>query len=69
MQYAKNKYEKMTLQGEVDLWEILKGYKLIMDAPKCIQMYIYDCINSKSEHNEYYRVIDYIDGGTYVREA
>ena len=70
MRYAKIKYQKLSMQGEVvDLWEILKEYDFIMQQAKCMQMYIYDCINSTKVHDKHYEVIDYIDGEIYIREA
>lgn len=67
MGYVKNKYERLSLQGEVDVEELLKEYKLIMDAPRCIQLFIIDWISGET-NNGYYKIVKYIDGGVYVRE-
>ena len=67
MQYAKNKYIKLSKEGEVDLWEILSEYELIMQQPKCMQMFIYDMICDEFVHYGNYSIIRGIDGGIYIR--
>ncbi len=69
MRYAKVKYEKMSLQGDVDLWEILKGYDYIMQQAKCMQMYIYDWIIDEINNSRQYIVTYAMDGGTYVKSC
>lgn len=66
--YAENKYKKLSLYGEVDLWEVLAEYKLIMDQPKCMQMFIYDLICGEFVHFGEYSVVRDIDGDIYVRK-
>lgn len=66
--YAKNKYKKLSLYGEVDLWEVLAQYDLIMQQPKCMQMFIYDMIYDKFVHFGEYSVVRDVDGDMYVRK-
>ena len=44
MVYAKNRYDRLSVQGEIDLWDVLNGYTLISNEPYCMQLYIYDWI-------------------------
>lgn len=69
MRYAKDKYEKMSLQDEIDLWDILEDYDFIMQQAKCIQMYIYDWIQGEIVDEDQYKIISGRDGCIYVRET
>ena len=66
--YAKRKYEKLSVNNDVDLWDVLEGYDLIMQQPKHMQMFIYDMICDKFIHFGEYSVVRDIDGGMYVRK-
>ena len=68
MEYAKNKYEKLDGDIEVDLWDILAEYDFIMSQPKCIQMFLYDMICDKFIHHGEYSIVRAIDGGVYVKK-
>lgn len=63
--YAKRKYEKLSVNNDVDLWDVLEGYDLIMQQPKHMQMYM---ICDKFVHFGEYSVVRDIDGGIYVRK-
>ena len=69
MGYAKTKYEKLSLCGEVDLWEILQGYELIMKQAKWVQQYIYDWISGEGCHESEYSVMNASDGGIYIKHS
>lgn len=34
--YAKVKYDKLRVQGYVDLWDVLNGYETITNTPYCV---------------------------------
>lgn len=67
MGYAKVKYEKASIDKEVDLWDILKGYDYIMQQAKCIQLYIYDWILNKIENQCFYIKNIGSDGCIYIK--
>lgn len=68
MEYAKNRYEKLSQDREVELWDVFAEYKFIMEQPKCIQMFLYDMIRNQFVHHGEYSVMRSIDGGVYVRK-
>lgn len=67
--YAKTKYEKLNAYGEVDLWEILQEYELIMKQAKWVQQYIYDWISGEAYHESEYSIMNAIDGGIYIKHS
>ncbi|MBS5317711.1 MAG: hypothetical protein E6590_15660 [Clostridiales bacterium] len=67
--YAKVKYDKLRVQGYVDLWDVLNGYETITNTPYCVQMYIYDLIKGIPIYVDCYEIIDWMNGGVYVREV
>lgn len=67
MGYAKDKYEKLTAQGEADLWEIIEEYDIFMEQAKCVQMYVYDWVKGRVEQKAY-TVVCARNGCVYVRE-
>lgn len=67
--YARAKYHKARLQGTVDLWSILIEYELIASAPYCVQMYIYDVIEGRGAYEDCYEIVEWINGGVYIREV
>ena len=68
MGYVKNKYEKCSLKGKVDLWEIMNEYEYIMEQPKCVQMFLYDMVCDKFVHYGKYSIVRSVDGGVYIKE-
>ncbi len=66
--YAKTKYEKLSMIGEVDLWEIMNEYEMIAGQLKCVQQYIYDWITGSNDYAEEYTMLNSIDGGVYVKK-
>lgn len=66
--YARTKYEKLSIDGKADLWEVLNSYDLIMQQPKHMQMFIYDMIYDQFVHFGEYSVVREIDGGIYVKK-
>ena len=66
--YAKSKYEKLNIDNNVDLWDVLQGYDLIMQQPKHMQMFIYDMICDKFVHFGEYSVVGDNDGWIYVKK-
>lgn len=70
MRYAKDKYERLNMQGEnVELWEIIEGYKIFKNQAECVQMYIYDWINGKTYDEAKYKIINGRDGCIYVKKV
>ncbi len=68
MEYISLKYERLSLEGEVNLWDIISEYKFITDQPECVQMFIYDCIYGKFMYYGEYSVVRAVDGGLYVKK-
>ncbi len=66
--YAKTKYEKLSIDGKPDLWEVLNSYDLIMQQPKHMQMFLYDMICDQFIHHGEYSVVRAVDGELYVRK-
>lgn len=67
-EYAKTKYEKLSMLGEVDLWEIMNEYEMIAGQLKCVQQYIYDWITGSNDYAEEYTMLNSIDVGVYVKK-
>lgn len=68
MEYIKNRYEKLSSEQEVELWDVFAEYDFMMQQPKCMQMFIYDLICDKFVHYGEYSVIRATDGELYVRK-
>lgn len=68
MEYAKNRYEKLRDDKEVELWDILAEYEFIMAQPKCMQMFLYDMISDQFTHYREYSVVRAVNGELYVRK-
>lgn len=67
-EYAKNKYKKLSENGEIDLWDIFQGYEIIMQQPECVQMFLYDMICDEFIHFGEYSIIRGVDGGIYIKQ-
>lgn len=68
MEYAKNRYDRLKEEQDVELWDIFEEYELIMKQPICIQMFLYDMVCDAFNHHGEYSVVRGIDGGLYVRK-
>lgn len=68
MEYARNRYERLRENGEVELWDIFAEYDFIMAQPKCMQMFLYDMICDQFIHHGEYSVVKAVDGELYVRK-
>ena len=69
IEFAKNRYDKLNEDGNVDLWEVLSSYEIIMNQAKCVQHYIHDLIMENDKYRDSYRVFCGINGGLYVRKV
>ena len=67
--YAKAKYEKLSMQGDVDLWDIMNEYEMITGQLKCVQQYIYDWIQGGNKYAQEYIMLNSIDGGIYIKNS
>ena len=66
--FAKSKYEKLSENNDIELWDVLQGYDLIMQQPKHMQMFIYDMICDKFIHFGEYSIVRDVDGAVYVKK-
>lgn len=69
IEYVENKYQKMNVQYDVDLWKVLESYDLIMEQPDCVKWYVYDVVKGDDLHDTKYKVMKSVNGCTYVREV
>ena len=66
--FAKNRFDKLVEEGnEIELWDVLAAYEVIMEQAKCVQHYIYDLIMGKGEYEDRYKVLSGKDGGVYIK--
>lgn len=65
--YAKYKFEKLNIDNNIDLWEVLESYEMITKQAQCMQYYIYDLIKGTGEYGDRYKMVSGSDGGVYIR--
>lgn len=66
--YAKRKYERLSRNQQIELWDVLNGYDYIVQLPKCVQMFMYDMICEEFIHHGEYTVLRNVDGYIYVKD-
>lgn len=65
--YAKCKFEKLSIEGNINLWEVLESYEMLTKQAQYMQYYIYDFIKGTGEYGDRYKVMNGSDGGIYIR--